>query len=347
MDMSSFEELIKGPDLSPRPLDEMLQHAAEAQVFHFALKKNLFDELDSQEKRAAEIAEDWQADPRRTAALLDVLVAAGILEKREAGYRNSPLADTFLSKGSFFCLREVWERRLDSLKGLSQLEEQLTRPTKRDSCKTPRPPQFDPVAFTKMMEKNALARGSIYRLSRLISRHPRFYQARRLLDLGGSHGLYGVALCRLHPQLEGEVFELPEVAEVTQEYLQKYRMDHRLSARGGDMYQEDLGEGYHLVLAVNVLHRPPEILQDLMKRVWDSMEKGGVLYLQHRYLNRFRTAPRYSALFHFNRVIDVDAFHLPTLREALQAAREPGFVLTGVFRFARGDTCLRLERPRD
>jgi hypothetical protein len=36
-----------------------------------------------------------------------------------------------------------------------------------------------------------------------------------MLDLGGSHGLYSVALCRRYPTLDGTILEPPQVEEAT------------------------------------------------------------------------------------------------------------------------------------
>jgi hemolysin activation/secretion protein len=36
-----------------------------------------------------------------------------------------------------------------------------------------------------------------------------------MLDIGGSHGLYSVALCRRYPTLDGTILEPPQVEEAT------------------------------------------------------------------------------------------------------------------------------------
>ncbi|MFO7952906.1 MAG: hypothetical protein R6U91_08930 [Bacillota bacterium] len=40
----------------------------------------------------------------------------------------------------------------------------------------------------------------------------------------------------------------------------------------------------------------------------------------------------------------LDAFYLPSLKEAVSCGIEAGFSLSGIFRFQGGDTCIKLEK---
>ncbi len=370
-----------GPaEVTIEPLVSMLRAAEEAHLLKFALDKNIFDLVD-RGQTAAGLAETLGYDYRRTVALLDALTAMGFLIKDQTGkdagnnpelrrqatgevkredegcsvwqqaksedvYCLSMLSFHYLRESSPYFSRDLLMRRFSRLMSTEELEEKLSRVSEERSTESAAAQQAkkNPGEFTRVMVQNALGSGSIRRLAKLVASHPSFFGARRILDLGGGHGLYTAALCRLNRRLEGVVFDLPEITGVTSEYIKEQGLQDRITTREGNFYHDSLGEGYQVVMAVNALHRPPEILRRVLDKIYASMDPGGVLYLQHRYLNVKRTAPRESVMFYFNRALEVDAFYLPSLKEAVNCGIEAGFSLSGIFRFRGGDTCIRLEK---
>ena len=47
----------------------------------------------------------------------------------------------------------------------------------------------------------------------IISELPEFKEARKLLDLGGGHGLYAITFTKSNPNLGAYVFDFPDVVE--------------------------------------------------------------------------------------------------------------------------------------
>ena len=331
-----------GPGLSPYPLERLLQSAEETNLLMFALKKELFEVLDGGALTAAELADEWGASARKTAAVMDVLCAMGLLEKKDKHYFNSEISSVFLRRESPFAMHDMLWRRFHRLLSPEQLEEAITDTASKETCYNRA--AKDPSYFTRIMVQNALVSGSIKRMGYLVAKHPRFKQFRKMLDLGGSHGLYTVAICQLHSRLKGVVFDLPEISNITTNYLHLYGMQQQVSVMGGDLFDDPLGEGYDLVLAVNVLHGSPDKIRQALRKIYRAMNNEGVAFFQHRYLDRKRTSPRRSVLFQLQRSLQVDTFYLPSLQEFMETAIITGFTVTGIFRFAEGDTCLRLEK---
>ena len=91
--------------------------------------------------------------------------------------------------------------------------------------------------------------------------------ARRLLDAGGSHGLYAAAICRKRPPMSAVVLELPAGLEHARELARREGIDDLVEHRGGDIIRDDLGSGYDTVLLSNILHhfQPDDILTILGK----------------------------------------------------------------------------------
>ena len=102
--------------------------------------------------------------------------------------------------------------------------------------------------------------------------------ARTMLDLGGSHGLYSVALCRCHPGLSAVVLDLPEAVEHAAPLLSKEKMGERVVHRAGNVLTEDLGrEAWDLVFVSHLVHHfDARTNRDLVCRIARSLRPGGV-----------------------------------------------------------------------
>jgi DNA-binding PadR family transcriptional regulator len=102
--------------------------------------------------------------------------------------------------------------------------------------------------------------------------------ATRLLDIGGSHGLYGALIARFHPPMRSEVFDLPPAVEQSLELAAAEGITDVVTHRAGDALVDDLGGGYDVVLLSNILHHftPPQIA-GLLERVRDATTPGATV----------------------------------------------------------------------
>jgi SAM-dependent methyltransferase len=102
--------------------------------------------------------------------------------------------------------------------------------------------------------------------------------ARRLLDLGGSHGLYALSFCERLPALRAVVFDRPEALEIAKEISAPLAARDRVVFQSGDMWSDSLGKDYDVVLLFSVLHLfSAERNRELLARVADAMSPGGIL----------------------------------------------------------------------
>ncbi|PYP87721.1 MAG: hypothetical protein DMF61_08710 [Blastocatellia bacterium AA13] len=120
-----------------------------------------------------------------------------------------------------------------------------------------------------------LARVDAGTLARLV---PVPKSAKRILDLGGSHGLLSAALCRKHPPMKSVVIDLPEAIGTARELARAEGIDDIVEHRGGDLLNDDLGSGYEAALLSNVLHHfRPNAIAKISRRVRDALTPGGIL----------------------------------------------------------------------
>src|SRR5262249_18749812 len=129
--------------------------------------------------------------------------------------------------------------------------------------------------------QRAMRAGANLTAGEVIRRLPIPLSARELLDIGGSHGYYSVALCRRYTQLRATVLDLPEAVEAAAPLLAREGMGERVCHRAGDARTADLGSAaYDVILVANLVHHFDETTnRDLVRRAAQALRPGGVLVL--------------------------------------------------------------------
>lgn len=102
--------------------------------------------------------------------------------------------------------------------------------------------------------------------------------AKDLLDIGGSHGYYSVALCRRHQGLRAVVLDLPRAVEHAAALLAAEEMGDRVVHRVGDALSDELGvESYDLVITAQLVHHfTDEQNRGLTRRIARAQRPSGV-----------------------------------------------------------------------
>lgn len=107
--------------------------------------------------------------------------------------------------------------------------------------------------------------------------------ARRLLDLGGSHGLHAIGFCRRYAALEAVIVDQASALVDTPQTLREAGMDSRIRTVAGDLRDADWGEGYDVVLFLSVMHNQgAEDNRRSVARIAAALRPGGVLVI-HEY----------------------------------------------------------------
>ncbi len=103
-----------------------------------------------------------------------------------------------------------------------------------------------------------------------------------MLDIGGSHGLYSVELCKKYSTLKSTILDLPSAVEKAKPILAKFNMGDKVQYWAGDALKEDLGENkFDLVLISSLIHHfTPEQCQLLSSKVAKALKPGGYYVIQ-------------------------------------------------------------------
>ncbi|HME91514.1 MAG TPA: methyltransferase, partial [Myxococcaceae bacterium] len=159
----------------------------------------------------------------------------------------------------------------------------------------------------------------------ILARHvPVRRGAKRLIDVGGSHGLLGAAICRRHPPLRSQVLELPMALQPAQRLAQEERIDDVVEHVPGDLRKHELGSGADVILIANVVHHfsPAENL-DLLCRAHRAMAAGGTLAvwdIERRADGARADLGRDATALFFRLTSASNCFSAANLREWLEAA---------------------------
>ncbi len=146
---------------------------------------------------------------------------------------------------------------------------------------------------------------------------------RRLLDVGGGHGDYAVALVAAHEGLRAVVLDQPDSVSSTTAFIGQAGLWDRIAVRAGD-YRVDLGAGgFDVALLSNVLRgETREQGRALLERIAQSLVPGGLLVVQDLFLDEpTGQGPLLAALFGLHMP---DAAN-PTLGQARALVEAAGF----------------------
>ena len=109
----------------------------------------------------------------------------------------------------------------------------------------------------------------------------------KMLDIGGSHGLYCVAFCRKYPQLQATNLDWRiglENAELT--LKEEAEMAERISLHEADFVRENLPGGFDFFLLGNIIHGlSAEENKVLFSKIFESAVSGAQVAITDQFAN--------------------------------------------------------------
>jgi len=129
-------------------------------------------------------------------------------------------------------------------------------------------------------------------------------QRTMLLDLGGGSGCYCIAAAQQYPNLRAVVFDLPSVAVVAREYIERHGFSDRVSAVGGDFTRDPFPAGADVaIMASNLPGYSPAIIRTVVAKAFAALVPGGEMHVIGEMLNDQRTGPLGPALWGLNEAL--------------------------------------------
>lgn len=269
---SLIEKILLSKDIIPHPFADASSAVGLGFALGSAVKLKIADQLTMQLKEVRAIAHEAGVSEIGAELILDCLDALGYVRKSgtqyaftNRGFKNlSPESKNNFRHFILFC---------DYLyKGYLQLD---------DTIRTGKRPQSNMLEEMTDHEWELFSRAMIdisqTNFKEVAGKVPVAKTHRKLLDLGGSHGLYSIELCRRHSNLKARVVDLPPVKKYTEECIQKYSASKSVEFLPSDFMKDDLPQGVDIILAFNVIHGLNSSDNELLARkVFNSLNKGGI-----------------------------------------------------------------------
>ncbi len=299
----------------------------QAQVLISCTEMGVFETLGRQSLTALELSERLQVHPGALKRLLNASSALGLVEKSSAGsYHVSPMAVECLAiespifignlvkrEGAFY---RRWSRLSQAVRTGLQPEENSRDEHDPDWVRNFELALYDAARTTAPAVALALTE---------LMPDQEGPGPVRVIDIGGGHGAYSMALAERYPNLQAVIFELPAAAEVARELVASC-IAERVSVMAGDFRVDPLGGAYDLALLFGVLvSETPDSARALLSKVHAALRPGGWLVIRGLYLNSARTGPLEANLSDLQMLLSTAAGGAHTLAEITAWLNESGF----------------------
>jgi len=256
----------------PVPILDTLFPLLKARSLMAAERLGVFEALGGGPQMPAALARQLGLDEESLHLLLRVLAGSGYLRERAGQYRLSPLARRTLVRGSFLECRGFLRFNYTQWRLVEHLEQLLQTGQGLDLHGTMRDWQEWEDYQRAMLD---LARPHAAFLARRV---PVGRGARLLLDVAGSHGALGAAICRRHPPLRSRVLELPAALDSARRLAEEEGIADLVDHLAADIRTGPLGDAADVILLANVVHHlAPEENQNLLGRARQALSPGGTV----------------------------------------------------------------------
>lgn len=269
-------------------IQELARSYRKAQILLACVELGVFEALAGGSATSQTVAGVTQTSPRGMDLLLNAAVGLGLLEKANSLFSNSALAEAWLIPGRDASLSQSLLLEKAFYTRWGHLAEAVR------TGKRPEENRRDEQA--KDWVRNFIS--ALYAAARpvapLIAEALALPQDRpmRVIDVGGGHGAYSLALAQRYPLLTATIFELPRVVPVAREIVQQADLADRVSVQEGDFQTETLGSDYDLALVFGVLNgESPDGRFALIQKVHTALNPGGRIVIRDFVLDADRAGP--------------------------------------------------------
>jgi precorrin-6B methylase 2 len=316
-----------------------------------AVKLELFTVLDGQSLPAEEIRRQLGLHEQALLDWLDALHSLGFLHREGVGpaarYANTPETAFFLNKkaprsylGAFFEMANDREYRF-----WANLETGLRTGKPQNEIRESGLESFAAIyasperlrQFTDAMTGIQIGSFMAFAAAYDFSGH------RLMLDVGGSGAALSAVVTQAHPHLRAISYDLPQVATLATENVQRQGVANRVQVQSGDFFAESFPKA-DLITMGNILHSfNQEKKLTLLRKAHEALPAGGVLAVIELIIDNERRHNTFALLMSLNMLIESDGGFNYTPNDLSHWAAQTGFTSTSFVPLA-GPATLALLR---
>jgi acetylserotonin O-methyltransferase len=315
-------------DTDPSIVLELIDAFRRSKAMFTAVSLGIFERLGQGLQDAHTLASLTGTHPEALERLLDACVAMNLLCKVDGRYANMPVAESYLARSSPSTLSgyilysnralyPLWGNLQDAIREGTHRWQQTLGATG---------PIFSQFFQTEEAKRDFLAGMHGFGLlsSPRVAAALDFSRFHRLVDLGGATGHLAMELCRKYPDLQAAVFDLPEVAQVAQEYIARAGLADRIAIVSGDFFENPLPEADLFSLG-RILHDWSESkIHQLLCKIHRKLPNEGALLVAECLLDQDKTGPLAALLQSLSMLVCTEGRER-TLAEYETLLRQAGF----------------------
>ncbi len=305
-----------------------------------AVELGVFTEIGEGTLSEGELGTRLGLHDRSRRDFLDALVALGVLERDEAGYRNTPEAALFLDRAKPSYVGGMLEMANARLYPFwASLTEALTTGQPQNEAK--QGGNFfaalydDPDRLRQFLHAmTGLSTGA----HRAIAAQFPWARYRTFVDVGCAEGGLPVELALAHEHLTGSGFDLPAAEPHFDAYVRGFGLQDRLAFRGGDFFADPLPEADVIVMG-HILH-DWDVAEKriLLEKAYAALPEGGAVIVFEAIIDDERRQNAFGLLMSLNMLIETPGGFDYTGGDCETWLREAGFRETSVERLAGPDS---------
>lgn len=272
---SYLDRLLLRFNSVPQLLQEVMA-AGTLKAVVLASKLGIFEQLRSNSLTSEELATRVNSNPRGMRILLDLLASTGYLRRAGGRYSNTPQSSKWLERSSKVSLADmavVWNEKI-----LKFWDLQLER-----AVRTGEPSEGIFNWFNTEPDAWELFNSFEMATARWIG--PDVVQkvrlppgSKRLVDMGGGHGLYSIMFCRRYPDLSAVILDQPEPLKTAIYNISNEGLTGRISTKAWDLRTSPIEHGFDCALVFNIIHNfSAETNKSLLTRTYEALSEDGLL----------------------------------------------------------------------
>jgi len=269
---SLIEKILLSKDIIPHPFADASISVGLGFALGSAVKLKIADRLSLEFKDIKQIAKEASVSEVGAELILDCLEALGYVQKKDTHYAFTKRGFKNLSLQSSNNFRNFILFNDDLYKDFLLLDETIRTGKRPASHSLDQKTGYQWELFSRaMIDISSTNYKEVAKKIPVANTHT------KLLDLGGSHGLYSIELCRLHPQLKATIVDLPPVKKYADECILKHNAADSVSFLPADFMKDEIPKEVDIILAFNIIHGlNPNENGILAKKVYNSLNNGGI-----------------------------------------------------------------------
>ena len=276
-----------------------------------AVELDLFTFLANGPRRAEEIRKALDLHPRSVFDFLDTLTALEFLQregkKKDALYRNTPEADTFLVRdrpGFLGGMLQMANRRLYRYWG--DLETALRTGQPQNESKYGGYSIFDAIYANRgALEEFLSAMENMQRVNfkTLVEKFD-FASFDSFCDVGGAGASLSIILAQEYPHLQGASFDLQPLTKIAQSNIKKAGLSDRISAIEGDFFKDQLPSADVIIMGNVLQNWGIHDKMTLIRKAYEVLPPGGVFIAIESIIDNDRRRNLFGLMMSLNLLIE-------------------------------------------